>query len=106
MSCAGLFSVDDWEGWQRACVASWPQVMPEIMERFDGDDREQYQRFFWPDWIRRRRDVPERIGYFIGYQVVRALARRYPLSEIVRWSDERAGVEVRGLLEASPTAPS
>ena len=102
---ADLFSVDDWGRWEQACLAAWPEVVPELVERFDQADRDQYSRFYWPDWIRRRSDVPERIGYFIGYQVVRAISRRYPLSEIVRWPAERAKAEICGQLTSWPRAP-
>ena len=102
---AGLFSVVDWEGWRRACLSAWAHAVAELLERFDQVDRLQYRRFFWPDWIRTHTDVPERIGYFIGYEVARALAQRHALSEIVRWPAQRANVEVYSLLKAWPHAP-
>jgi hypothetical protein len=102
LSWAGLFSVADWERWRQTCQAAWSEVVPELLERFDQDDRQQYQRFFWPDWIRSQSDVPERIGYFIGFQVVRTLSRHHSLSEIGRWPAERAKTEVCHVLEAAP----
>jgi hypothetical protein len=100
-SWAALFSVPDWERWQAECLAAWPEVVPELLERFDQPDRDQYRRFFWPDWIRRHGDVPERIGYFIGYKATLGLSARYPLDEIVRWPAARATEEVRAVLELS-----
>lgn len=100
LSPGQLFGVDDFGAWRADCCSAWPEVLRELLNRLEEVDCDQYRRFFWPDWIRRDVDVPERIGYLVGYSAVQTLAERHSLEEMVRWPPERAIFELRPVLNA------
>lgn len=94
------FLVDDYPAWEAAAEADWPGVVDTLIGCLASSDPHAMQRFFWPDWGRSKRDVPERVGYLVGARVVDVLLRAHDLAAIVRWPARRALPEVRAALEA------
>lgn len=94
------FGVRDFAAWQRDCDAAWPALKDELLARLDVVDRAAQARFFWPDWGRPDRDVPERCGYYAAGRVIDALLEEHDLPAVARWQPERVIDEVRGALPA------
>jgi hypothetical protein len=94
-----LFNVEDFAAFEAAVDEAWPWAVPELLRHFDEPDPPQNQRFFWPDWARETRDVPESFGYLVGDRVVADLLARHELAEIALWSSRRARAEARAVLE-------
>ncbi|HEV2812889.1 MAG TPA: hypothetical protein VGW10_06510 [Solirubrobacteraceae bacterium] len=93
------FTVDDFAAYEAACRPAWPDAARKLLACLDRPDARMLQRFFWPDWGREERDVPERIGYFAADRVVQALLDGRDLAELARWPQERVLAEVRATLE-------
>jgi hypothetical protein len=94
------FVVDDFAAYEARADAAWSFTIDELLACLDSRDPRASQRFFWPDWGREDRDVPERVGYLIAARVMERLLGEHALTEIVRWPAERALREVRAALEA------
>lgn len=95
-----LFAVADYPTFAAHAEAAWSWAVPELLRHFEPGDPEQYRRFFWPDWARATRDVPESFGYLVGDRVVAALLAEHSLADVVQWPAERALHEARRALEA------
>lgn len=94
------FSVADYAAWERECEAAWTTVRDEMLAGIDVVDPRGQERYFWPDWGRSDRDVPERCGYYVAGRLIEALLERHDLPGLVRWPPERAIDEVRVALAA------
>ena len=93
------FGVEDHAAWAAACRAAWPEATRKLLACLETLDERARRRFFWPDWGREERDVPERFGYFAAAEVLAALLERHDLAGVARWPAERAVAEVRAALE-------
>lgn len=75
-------------------VERWHAALPELAralrDLIDCQDAQQTARFFYPDWLRTDRDVPERCGYFVGWRVVEQLAVTISLAELARLDPPKA----------------
>ncbi|HEX8083781.1 MAG TPA: hypothetical protein VF529_05785 [Solirubrobacteraceae bacterium] len=94
------FAVDDYEAWTAECRAAWDDAARKLLDCFERPDADERRRFFWPDWGRDARDVPERFGYYAAAEAFAAAAEGHDLAELARWPPERAAAEVRSALEA------
>jgi hypothetical protein len=80
--------------------AAWRPALDALLDCLESTDVRQLQRFFWPDWGRADRDVPERIAYLVAARAMEPLLDAHPIDAIVRWPAEQALREVRVALEA------
>ncbi|HEX8122964.1 MAG TPA: hypothetical protein VF549_17070 [Solirubrobacteraceae bacterium] len=93
------FSVADYAAWEADCRAAWDDAVPELLAACDGRDLRAMRRFFWPDWGREDKDVPERFGYYAGAAAVESMLETCDVAELAARPVARAG-EVRAALSA------
>lgn len=94
------FLVDDFDRWRGEREADWTHAVDALLACLEPPELRQVQRFFWPDWGRADRDVPERVGYLIAARIMDVLLGERDLAAIARWPAERAVPEVRAALES------
>jgi hypothetical protein len=70
--------------------AALPDLARDLRELIGSRDMQQIARFFYPDWLRTDRDVPERCAYFVGWRVVDDIAEKVSLAELARLDPSRA----------------
>lgn len=51
------------------------------MTSTDPDERDRY---FSPDWLRDARDVPAKVGYYVGAKLVERLRQQLSIAELAR----------------------
>jgi hypothetical protein len=84
------FEPDEIDPWLAACEHALPAVEGRLRRLLRSTDAEETARYFYPDWWRESRDVPEKLGYYAGARVVGRLGRRKPLAELARLSPSDA----------------
>lgn len=94
------FNVERYDEWEAERTAGWSRTVDAILPCLAAPDLRQLQRFFWPDWGREDRDVPDRVGYLLAARVMDVLLDGHELAEIARWPARRALPEVRAALGA------
>jgi hypothetical protein len=76
------FEAGEIDSWLRACEEALPSVRSRLRGLVASTDATETARYFSPDWLRDLRDVPEKIGYYAGAQVVEQVSRDMPISEL------------------------
>jgi hypothetical protein len=93
------FHVEDYAAWEAECRAAWSDAVPALLACCDRPDLRAMRRFFWPDWGREDKDVPERFGYYAGAAAVEAMLETCDIAELVGRPVARAG-EICDVLRA------
>jgi hypothetical protein len=71
--------------WTAACTAAWPRVKSLLRQDVAAVD----PAVFAPYFLQAPADLPERIGYFAGWQLVAAFAQEHAVAELARWPPQR-----------------
>ena len=72
------------DAWLRACAEARPRVGAQLRRLMTATDRDERDRYFSPDWLRHARDVPPKVGYYVGAQVVARLRQQLSIAELAR----------------------
>lgn len=88
---------DCWKSWSVDCIAKEDKIKRDAIQDIDSSGKETYLKYFVKD-SNIDSDMPDRVGYLIGYIVVDNLTKKYSLEEMVRWSPVRITEEVRSVL--------
>jgi hypothetical protein len=70
----------------RACNDAERRVSAQLRRLITADDPTEGHRYFSPDWLRDARDVPPKVGYYVGAQVVERLRQQLTIAELGRLS--------------------
>jgi hypothetical protein len=84
----------------QAYAQAAPHASRSLRELAQSRDAEQLARFFYPDSWRTARDLPERVGYFLGWRAVELLCERVPLAELARLNPKDALAQAESALAA------
>lgn len=100
----------DCHEWLAECDNRWPELRRFLLRDLERSDQGRFAAYFWgrrlqsdPTW---QETLPSRSGYVAGYRVVSALNTTYTISDMARWSPQRAMLEMRQVLERMPALPS
>jgi hypothetical protein len=74
-----------------------PKLSEELLSKLDSTSLADVQRYFWMQTD--SKDIPTRTAYFVGLLVVKHVARRHSLAEMVRLSGPDLRNEVAKALE-------
>jgi len=89
-----------------ACEAQWGDVRQRILREIDQADLDRAKVYFLADpGLAAQAGLPTRVGYFVGYQIVRALSHYYSIADMARWSPDRIRTEERQALEQLEQLP-
>lgn len=72
------------DAWLRACAEARPRVGAQLRRLMTATDRDERDRYFSPEWLRHARDVPPKVGYYVGAQVVARLRQQLSMAELAR----------------------
>jgi hypothetical protein len=72
------------DAWLRACAEAEPRVGAQLRQLLTATDPDDRDRYFSPDWLRDARDVPPKVGYYLGARVVERLRQRLSLADLAR----------------------
>jgi hypothetical protein len=81
--------------WMAACERAWPQVRVRLQRDLASTDPVVHAPYF----LQAPEDLPERIGYFAGWQLVSTLSREHAVAELARWSPSHIQERVALALE-------
>jgi hypothetical protein len=70
--------------WLRACAEVEPRVGAQLRQRMTSTDPDERDRYFSPDWLRDARDVPAKVGYYVGAKLVERLRQQLSIAELAR----------------------
>lgn len=73
------------EAWAAQCEVAWPHERIQIQRQLFGNDRATLARSF----LQAPPDIPERLGYLIGWHLVSELVRHHSLADLARWSPQQ-----------------
>ncbi len=91
--------------WLAECEAGWADARAALLGDLHREDEETFAAYFLGR--RPRENVPIRVGYFVGYRLLAALAEDHPIAEMARWPARRVITEIaRALDEAERCPPS
>lgn len=72
------------DAWLQACAEAQPRVRMRLRGLMAASDEAERHRFFSPDWLPHTRDVPSKVGYYVGAQVVERLREELSIADLVR----------------------
>ena len=91
--------------WLAECEAAWADTRAALLGDLHREDAETFAAYFLGR--RAHENVPIRVGYFVGYRLLAALAGDRPVADMARWSAERVFAEIaRALAQADRCPPS
>lgn len=73
------------QGLVQKTEAVMPHIAKDLIKNMFSTDSEIYQRYFLMS--SKSEVIPQRAGYYIGFLLVKQLAEKYPLQELVRLKD-------------------
>lgn len=88
---------DGMDYWIDHCNSILKNLKPILLGEL-GKSGEYIDKYFYGD-NSTKDGIPTRIGYLVGYYVVKDLNKNYPLSEIITWDSQRIEKEVRDSIE-------
>lgn len=83
--------------WIEQCNSILKELKPILLDELGKSD-EYIKKYFYGDNLIKD-GIPTRIGYWIGYNVVKDLNNTYALPEIILWDAERIEKEVKSSIE-------
>jgi hypothetical protein len=73
-----------------------PKIAKELREKLRSTSLEDNREFFNSNT--RRKDIPAKSGYYIGYLVAEELAKKYSLAELSRLEGKKLSDEIEQVL--------
>lgn len=89
----------DCREWLDECRNRYTYVCEQLLANITQADEETYASYFWSREQTRRTGIPLRVGYVVGYDLVRQLHQQYPIAEMARWTPEQVMKKTRQQLE-------
>jgi hypothetical protein len=80
-----------------------PRLAREVLRNFDSMAKDEYETFFLMG--KKRTDVPDRAGYYLGYAIARTLGDHRALDELAQLTGPELKDAVRQALEAVAAGP-
>lgn len=88
---------DGMDYWIDQCNRMLKNLKPNLLDEL-GKSGEYIDKYFYGD-NSIKDGIPTRIGYLVGYYVVKDLNKTYSLSEIITWDSQRIEREVKDSIE-------
>jgi hypothetical protein len=83
--------------WLNKCKDIFKTIKDEYVSALSNDNDEIIRKYFWGK-IDDEKDVPNRIGYVIGKNIVEELIKTYSFYELASWSSEETFIHVKKTL--------
>lgn len=93
-----LVQDDGGESWLAECKKVSKNIKLDLINDLNKSESKYDKKYFQGD-NSIKDGIPTRIGYFIGYNVIKDLNKIYTLSDIMAWDSERIEKEVRVSIE-------
>jgi hypothetical protein len=78
------FEPAELDGWLGRCAEAEPRVRARLRELMTSTDAGERDRYFSPDWLRDVRDVPPKVGYYVGAKVIERVREQLSLANLAR----------------------
>lgn len=92
-----LFVNDNFELWMAVANDKMIEIKEDILQNLNTTDNWYFRKYFTGD-NSIKNGIPTRVGYLIGYRVVKHLSQRYTLYNMITWNQARINKEVRQTL--------
>ena len=85
----------DCHDWLHECRSNQRYICEQLLEDFERSDEDRYASYYFSRLQTQREGIPLRVGYVIGYELIRALHKEHTIAELARWSPGRVMAETR-----------